>query len=58
MWLAMLLNKGKHPFTNETVVPEGAVQRAATPITIADGKACVPASHRAWYTVLTSSFIA
>lgn len=42
MWLAMLLGKGKHPFTNETVVPEVVIQRCATAAAIADGRPCVP----------------
>lgn len=41
MWLAMLLGNGKHPHTNETVVPEAVISRCATGVSMADGKPCV-----------------
>jgi len=37
-WLAVLLNKGKHPYTNETVVPESVVDHCATGVTVIKGK--------------------
>lgn len=41
MWLAMLLGNGKHPFTNETIIPEEIVARCAMGVSMADGKPCV-----------------
>ncbi|KAJ7024026.1 beta-lactamase/transpeptidase-like protein [Mycena alexandri] len=41
-WVAMLLNKGRHPTTNETVVPEDVVEHVATGVSVARGKAAYP----------------
>ncbi|KAJ6587916.1 beta-lactamase/transpeptidase-like protein [Mycena capillaripes] len=41
-WVAMLLNKGRHPITNETVVPEDVVDHVATGVSVARGKAAYP----------------
>lgn len=38
----MLLNEGKHPYTNKTVVPSSVVEHAATGITVSEGKASYP----------------
>lgn len=38
----MLLNKGRHPITNETVIPEDVVDHVATGLTVSDGKAPHP----------------
>ncbi|KAJ7833067.1 beta-lactamase/transpeptidase-like protein [Mycena leptocephala] len=53
MWVAMLLNKGRHPTTNETVVPEDVVEHVALGVSVARGKAtypelCEPKSIRLW----------
>ncbi|KAF8188844.1 beta-lactamase/transpeptidase-like protein [Mycena galopus ATCC 62051] len=42
MWVAMLLNKGRHPITNETVVPEDVVEHVALGVSVARGKAAYP----------------
>ncbi|KAJ7238309.1 beta-lactamase/transpeptidase-like protein, partial [Mycena haematopus] len=42
MWVAMLLNKGRHPTTNETVVPEDVVDHVALGVSVARGKAAYP----------------
>ncbi|KAJ6492259.1 beta-lactamase/transpeptidase-like protein [Mycena sanguinolenta] len=42
MWVAMLLNNGRHPTTNETVVPEDVVDHVATGVSVASGKAAYP----------------
>ncbi|KAJ7209185.1 beta-lactamase/transpeptidase-like protein [Mycena pura] len=41
-WVAMLLNKGRHPFTNETVIPEDVVEHTALGVSVATGKARFP----------------
>ncbi|CAK5267136.1 unnamed protein product [Mycena citricolor] len=41
-WVAMLLNDGRHPITNETVVPADVVEHVATGVTVANGKASYP----------------
>ncbi|KAJ7704705.1 beta-lactamase/transpeptidase-like protein [Mycena metata] len=41
-WVAMLVNKGRHPTTNETVVPEDIVEHVATGVSVARGKAAYP----------------
>ncbi|KAJ7916461.1 beta-lactamase/transpeptidase-like protein [Mycena leptocephala] len=42
MWVAMLLNKGRHPTTNETVVPEDVVEHVALGVSVNRGKADYP----------------
>jgi hypothetical protein len=42
MWVAMLLNKGHHPTTNETVVPEDVVDHVALGVSVSRGKADYP----------------
>ncbi|PFH49059.1 hypothetical protein AMATHDRAFT_63996 [Amanita thiersii Skay4041] len=42
IWVSMLLNNGRHPDTNETVIPEAAVDYAATGYTVFDRKASFP----------------
>ncbi|KAJ7870424.1 beta-lactamase/transpeptidase-like protein [Mycena leptocephala] len=42
MWVAMLLNKGHHPTTNETVVPEDVVEHVALGVSVSRGKADYP----------------
>ncbi|KAF7341680.1 F-box domain-containing protein [Mycena sanguinolenta] len=42
MWVAMLLNKGRHPTTNETVVPEDVVDHVALGVSVSRGKAAYP----------------
>lgn len=34
----MLLNMGKHPYTNETVIPESVVDHCATGVSVMIGK--------------------
>ncbi|KAJ7461119.1 beta-lactamase/transpeptidase-like protein [Mycena latifolia] len=41
-WVAMLLNKGRHPYTNETVIPEDVVEHVALGVSVAAGKAAYP----------------
>ncbi|KAJ7654078.1 beta-lactamase/transpeptidase-like protein [Mycena polygramma] len=41
-WVAMLLNNGSHPTTNETVVPEDVVEHVAQGVSVARGKAAYP----------------
>ncbi|KAJ7153963.1 beta-lactamase/transpeptidase-like protein [Mycena crocata] len=41
-WIAMLLNKGRHPITNETVIPEDVVEHVATGVSVARGKPAYP----------------
>ncbi|KAJ7510721.1 beta-lactamase/transpeptidase-like protein [Mycena galericulata] len=41
-WVAMLLNKGRHPITNETVIPEDVVEHVAVGVSVAKGKAAYP----------------
>ncbi|KAJ7153968.1 beta-lactamase/transpeptidase-like protein [Mycena crocata] len=48
-WVAMLLNKGRHPTTNETVVPEDVVEHVATGVSVAQGKAAYPELSPAVY---------
>ncbi|KAJ7155755.1 beta-lactamase/transpeptidase-like protein [Mycena filopes] len=48
-WIAMLLNKGRHPTTNETVVPEKVVDHVATGVSVARGKAAYPELSPAVY---------
>ncbi|KAJ7135135.1 beta-lactamase/transpeptidase-like protein, partial [Mycena filopes] len=48
-WIAMLLNKGRHPTTNETVVPEDVVDHVATGVSVARGKAAYPELSPAVY---------
>ncbi|KAJ6453711.1 beta-lactamase/transpeptidase-like protein [Mycena sanguinolenta] len=42
MWVAMLLNNGRHPITNETVVPTDVVEHVALGVSVARGKAAYP----------------
>ncbi|KAJ7067221.1 beta-lactamase/transpeptidase-like protein [Mycena amicta] len=42
MWVAMLLNKGRHPLTNETVIPEDVVDHVATGVSVSAGKTSFP----------------
>ncbi|KIK51282.1 hypothetical protein GYMLUDRAFT_208774 [Collybiopsis luxurians FD-317 M1] len=37
VWVAMLLGNGRHPFTNETIVPENVIKHAAEGVTVVDG---------------------
>ena len=39
----MLLNKGRHPYTNETIIPEEVVEHVAYGRSVSHGK---PQSHR------------
>lgn len=38
----MLLNDGRHPYTNETIVPSSVVQHVATGVTVSEGRAQYP----------------
>ncbi|KAF7343155.1 F-box domain-containing protein [Mycena venus] len=42
VWVAMLLNNGRHPSTNETVVPEDVVEHVALGVSVQRGKATYP----------------
>ncbi|KAF7362886.1 F-box domain-containing protein [Mycena venus] len=42
IWLAMLLNKGCHPTTNETLVPEDIIDHVALGVSTLRGKASYP----------------
>lgn len=42
MWASMLLNDGRHPYTNETIVPSSVIQHVATGVTVSDGRAKYP----------------
>ncbi|PFH51726.1 hypothetical protein AMATHDRAFT_142013 [Amanita thiersii Skay4041] len=42
IWVSMLLNKGRHPETNQTVVPEEVVERCASGMTIFSAKPMYP----------------
>ncbi|KAJ7349818.1 beta-lactamase/transpeptidase-like protein [Mycena albidolilacea] len=48
-WTAILLNKGRHPTTNETVVPEDVVEHVAHGVSVARGKAPYPELSPAVY---------
>ncbi|KAJ7758369.1 beta-lactamase/transpeptidase-like protein [Mycena metata] len=48
-WVAMLLNKGRHPTTNETVVPEDVIEHVATGVSVAVGKPAYPELSPAVY---------
>ncbi|KAF5353762.1 hypothetical protein D9757_012942 [Collybiopsis confluens] len=37
VWVAMLLENGRHPFTNKTIVPEKVVQHVAEGVTVVNG---------------------
>ncbi len=50
----MLLNDGRHPYTNETVVPSSVVQHAATGITVSEGKAKYSELVRVSFTFFSS----
>ncbi|KAJ7651365.1 beta-lactamase/transpeptidase-like protein [Roridomyces roridus] len=41
-WVAMLLNQGRHPKTNETVISEDVVDHLATGVSVASGKPKYP----------------
>ncbi|KAF9441628.1 beta-lactamase/transpeptidase-like protein [Macrolepiota fuliginosa MF-IS2] len=41
-WVSMLLNDGRHPYTNKTIVPTSVVEHAATGVTVSNGKAPYP----------------
>ncbi|KAF5346705.1 hypothetical protein D9756_010345 [Leucocoprinus leucothites] len=41
-WVSMLLNEGKHPYTDEQVIPSHVVEHAATGVTVTEGKASYP----------------
>lgn len=51
----MLLNKGRHPTTNVTVVPEDVVEHVALGVSVARGNAAYPElvhlSHRISHTL-------
>ncbi|KAF7312569.1 F-box domain-containing protein [Mycena indigotica] len=49
MWVAMLLNNGKHPLTNETVIPKEVVDHVATGVSVSSGKAPYPELSPAVY---------
>lgn len=51
----MLLNKGRHPTTNETVVPEDVVEHVAHGVSVARGKAPYPELVRVLH--ILSSFL-
>jgi hypothetical protein len=36
-WLRTLLSDGRHPDTNETVIPEGVLKKIATAISVQEG---------------------
>jgi hypothetical protein len=38
-WVAMLLNKGVNPYTNETIVPSSVIDATTSAYSIIDGKA-------------------
>ncbi|PFH51759.1 hypothetical protein AMATHDRAFT_2852 [Amanita thiersii Skay4041] len=42
IWASMLLNNGRHPETNEVVVPEAVVEHVATGMTIYQSRASYP----------------
>ncbi|KAF7331629.1 F-box domain-containing protein [Mycena kentingensis (nom. inval.)] len=42
LWVATLLNKGRHPHTNETIIPKQVVDHVATGVSVAAGKAAYP----------------
>ncbi|TFK32568.1 beta-lactamase/transpeptidase-like protein [Crucibulum laeve] len=42
VWVSMLLNNGRHPYTNETIVPEEVIEHVATGLTVSEGKASDP----------------
>ncbi|KAF9524480.1 beta-lactamase/transpeptidase-like protein [Crepidotus variabilis] len=37
LWMSMLLNEGKHPYTNATVIPKGVIEHVARGRSVADG---------------------
>lgn len=41
-WVSMLLNNGRHPITNATVVPSEVVEHVAQGLTVSEGKASDP----------------
>ncbi|PFH47486.1 hypothetical protein AMATHDRAFT_67688 [Amanita thiersii Skay4041] len=42
IWVSMLLNTGRHPETNETVVPEHVVEHVGTGVTVLPGRTSYP----------------
>ncbi|KAJ3516168.1 hypothetical protein NLJ89_g1292 [Agrocybe chaxingu] len=42
VWVSMLLNKGRHPYTNETIVPEEVVEHVAHGRSVSHGKPDFP----------------
>jgi len=34
----MLMNNGRHPITNETIIPADVIDRVATGVTVSEGK--------------------
>ncbi|KAF8626617.1 hypothetical protein AX15_004784 [Amanita polypyramis BW_CC] len=42
VWMSMLLNNGRHPNTNETVVPEGVLEHVSRGFMVTEGKASYP----------------
>ncbi|PFH48917.1 hypothetical protein AMATHDRAFT_148822 [Amanita thiersii Skay4041] len=49
IWVSMLLNKGRHPETDRTVIPEDVVEHIATGVTVPDGRALYPEFVRQFY---------
>lgn len=37
MWSSMLLNNGRHPFTNKTIIPDDVIEYVSRGRTVADG---------------------
>ncbi|KAJ6625232.1 beta-lactamase/transpeptidase-like protein [Mycena sp. CBHHK59/15] len=42
IWVATLLNKGRHPMTNQTVIPEDIIEHAALGVSVSKKKAQYP----------------
>ncbi|CAA7271158.1 unnamed protein product [Cyclocybe aegerita] len=42
VWVSMLLNKGRHPYTNETIIPEEIVEHVAHGRSVSHGKPDFP----------------
>ncbi|PFH47488.1 hypothetical protein AMATHDRAFT_42916 [Amanita thiersii Skay4041] len=42
IWASMLLNKGRHPETNETIVPEDIIEHVATGVTVQEARSAYP----------------
>ncbi|CAK5267240.1 unnamed protein product [Mycena citricolor] len=42
MWAAMLMNEGRHPLTNETIVPKDVIEHISAGVSVVAGKAVHP----------------